>query len=57
VQGVLPKLLTSLFDDSCLNLPEVELKAKCLEIAKSITISAEQASCVEKMRSQALSKL
>ena len=57
-QGVLPKPLTSLFDAGCLNLPEAELKAKCLEIARSITISVEQASCVEeKTRRQALSKL
>ena len=57
-RGILPKPLTSLFDAGCLNLPEAELKAKCLEIAKSITISVEQASCVEeKTRSQVLSKL
>ena len=57
-QGILPRPLTSLFDPNALTMSEEDLRTKCVDIADTITVTAEQASCLEeRTRRQASSKL
>ena len=57
-QGILPRPLTSLFDPNALTMSEEDLRTKCVDIANTITVTAEQASCLEeRTRRQASSKL